>query len=164
VTASLAYAGDLSVAELADVVRWVAADETQWAHRVRAPGADRWWTRLYDDPALDVWLLTWLPGHFTDLHDHGSSAAAFSVVRGDLEEARFAAPGEMQVDRCSRYVPTIVDAGVVHTVRAVGTELAVSIHAYSPPLTRMTYYAVDDGGITVARSVETTEPEEELVR
>jgi predicted metal-dependent enzyme (double-stranded beta helix superfamily) len=163
-TANLAYAtGNLRVDELADVVRWIAADETQWAHRVRAPGSDRWWTRLYADWALDVWLLTWLPGQFTDLHDHGDSAAAFAVARGELEEARLTFAGGRQISKCSGE-PTLVDVGVVHDVRAIGDELAVSIHAYSPPLTRMTYYDADDGGLQVVRYVETNEPEQELSR
>lgn len=48
----------------------------------------RWWTRIWHDPDVDVWLLSWLPGHTTELHDHGDSAAAFTVVRGALTETR----------------------------------------------------------------------------
>ena len=41
-----------------------------------------------------------------------------------------------------------------------GTEPAVTIHAYSVPLTRMTYWArTDDGVLVPARTVETDEPE-----
>ena len=32
------------------------------------------------------WLLSWLPGQGTGLHDHGGSAGAFAVVRGTLHE------------------------------------------------------------------------------
>src|SRR4051812_49322121 len=148
---------------LVDVVEWIADNEGEWTHHVRVPGADRWWTRLYAETGLDVWLLTWLPGQFTDLHDHGSSAAAFSVVRGQLEEARYVASGALQISACTPDEPTRVERGVVHDVRAVGDELAVSIHAYSPPLTQMTYYDLsDDSTLHVTRSVETYEPEQQL--
>src|SRR3954453_14914011 len=90
---------------LVDVVQWIAEDEEQWMHHVRVPGADRWWTRLYAATGLDVWLLTWLPGQFTDLHDHGDSAAAFSVVRGRLEEARYVGTGALQISACGPEVP-----------------------------------------------------------
>jgi hypothetical protein len=36
--------------------------------------------------------------------------------------------------------------GHVHDVVNVRPEHAVSVHAYSPPLTAMSYYAVDDSG------------------
>lgn len=156
-------AGDLGVDELAEVVRWIATDETQWAHLVRLPATGRWWLRLYADAAVDVWLLTWLPGQFTDLHDHGPSAAAFSVVRGRLEEARLSSSGHLQISTCRPDAPTLVEAGVVHDVRALGSELAVSIHAYSPPLSLMTYYDLDDdGALRPVRYAETDEPEQEL--
>src|SRR3954463_11005517 len=101
---------------LVDVVQWIAEDEEQWAHHVRVPGVDRWWTRLYAATGLDVWLLTWLPGQFTDLHDHGDSAAAFSVVRGRLEEARYVGSGALQISACGPEVPTRVESGVVRDV------------------------------------------------
>jgi hypothetical protein len=36
--------------------------------------------------------------------------------------------------------------GHVHDVVNTRAEHAVSVHAYSPPLTAMSYYAVDSGG------------------
>src|SRR5215469_10860559 len=79
----------LSLAELTSVVRSVAADTRRWQPRLHLPdGNDRWWTRLCKDDRVDIWLLSWLPGQGTDLHDHGPSAAAFTVVRGLLSELR----------------------------------------------------------------------------
>src|SRR3712207_8332217 len=43
---------------------------------------------LHEDLArAQVWLLSWLPGQGTGLHDHGGSAGALAVVRGTLSEA-----------------------------------------------------------------------------
>ena len=35
----------------------------------------------------EAWLLTWLPGQSTGLHDHGGSAGAFTVLSGVVEES-----------------------------------------------------------------------------
>ncbi len=39
-----------------------------------------------DLAGAQVWLLSWLPEQGTPLHDHGTSAGAFTVVRGTLTE------------------------------------------------------------------------------
>jgi hypothetical protein len=49
----------------------------------------------------------------------------------------------------------------VHDVHGDGSEPAVSIHAYSPALQRMTYY--DRSGHAV-RTVQTSTPEEDVAR
>jgi predicted metal-dependent enzyme (double-stranded beta helix superfamily) len=163
---STSAAPALDLADLTALVRAVAADPSIWEPKLQLPhGTERWWTRLSSDSRVDVWLLSWLPGHTTDLHDHGDSAAAFTVVRGRLAESR--------VDRYGRRTSIVrkpgpvawLAPGILHDVRGAGIEPAVSIHAYSRPLTRMNYYAADDRGrLRIVRSVETHEPEEELQR
>lgn len=111
---------------------------------------------------VDRWLLSWLPGHNTDLHDHGNSAAAFTVVRGSLSEVRIDASGERRVHVRATGSATSLGAGVIHDVTGAGTEPAVSIHAYSPPLTAMNY--IDPATLRIVRTVQSNEPEEELPR
>ena len=136
----------LSLGDLDAMVRDIAADEGSWAHLVRfGTDGDRWWTRLHGDESVDVWLLTWLPGHATDLHDHGDSAAAFAVARGRLEEVRAQRDGLVQSTVRQEGEVTWVPVGAVHDVAAVDVP-AVSIHAYSPPLRWMTYFDVEDDG------------------
>jgi quercetin dioxygenase-like cupin family protein len=154
-----------SVADLTSLVLSYARDPSRWLPRLQLPETDRWWTRLRTSADVDVWLLSWLPGHATELHDHGSSAAAFTVVRGQLEEVRLTPTQQPFIVAREPGTTTWVAPGVVHDVRAVGHQPAVSIHAYSPPLTKMTYYARDlDGILRASRTVETHEPEEELAR
>jgi predicted metal-dependent enzyme (double-stranded beta helix superfamily) len=62
-------------------------------------GKDRWWTLLSTNEDVDVWLLSWRPGQATDLHDHGSSAAAFTVIRGELNEVRIDPYGQATAAR-----------------------------------------------------------------
>lgn len=154
----------LPAAELAALVRAVAADEQLWLPYLQLPrGTERWWTRLACDPGVDVWLLSWLPGHSTDLHDHGRSAAAFTVVRGGLTELRQRADGRLHAVRRTAGSVTAVAPGVVHDVHGSGTEPAVSIHAYSPPLREMNYYRLDrSGSLQLHRSERTRQPESAL--
>jgi predicted metal-dependent enzyme (double-stranded beta helix superfamily) len=163
---SLALRSPLSLADLTGLVRLTAADESAWRPKLQLPtSTDRWWTRLLNDPDVDVWLLSWLPGHATDLHDHGSSLAAFTVVEGQLDEVRIEPDGTPTRHRRPQGSLTWLSPGVVHDVTGAGASPAVSIHAYSPPLTRMNYLERGAGGaVRLTRTVETCEPEEELTR
>jgi len=83
----------------------LAAAAPRWLDLVEYRAAGRWTHLLPTDDAaavLDpdlhadlagaqVWLLSWLPEQGTPLHDHGTSAGAFSVVRGTLTERTVAA-------------------------------------------------------------------------
>jgi hypothetical protein len=150
----------LPTTQLAAVVREIAADTASWRPLVQFGTNERWWTRLRSDDDVEVWLLTWLTGTGTDLHDHGGSAAAFTVVEGVLSELR--------ADRWSdaRTVTTLRTGGtrevapsVVHDVSNPSELPAISIHAYSPPLQSMTFYDAAPSGLRVRRTTLTNEPE-----
>ena len=143
----------LGLNDLDALVRDLAADRGAWEPFVRFDHSGRWWTRLHGDDSVDVWLLTWLPGEATDLHDHGDSAAAFAIVRGRLEEVRAQRDGLVQSTVHQQGEVAWVPVGAVHDVAAVDVP-AISIHAYSPPLRWMTYFDVeDDGRLTATRLV-----------
>jgi hypothetical protein len=134
-----------------------------WAPLVQYREEARW-SSLIDpaaaakvlDPALhpeladaQVWLLSWLPGQGTDLHDHGPSAGAFAVARGTLTERVVAARSRESV----RQDTTDLAAGrvryfgphYVHQVTNVLPEPAVSLHVYAPALRWMNTYRLDRG-------------------
>ena len=157
----------LPLDELTTIVRDVAADEARWRPRVRFGNAERWWTRLEAAATHDVWLLTWTTDSATDLHDHGSSTAAFTVVAGTLDELRVdrhATDGTSALARTPLPVGATraMARGQVHDVRNPYAEPAVSVHAYSPPLTRMTYYRLRSGRLRAVRAVASHEPEARL--
>lgn len=152
----------MTAESLVALVRSVAEDPDAWQPRLQLPGRDgqRWWTRLHADETADVWLLSWLPGQATGLHDHGASAAALAVVRGELAEVRIDACGWWSRYRRETGSITSVPPGLVHDVQGAGTGPAVSIHAYSPPLRRMTFYDRNSAGrVYAVRSVATEQPE-----
>lgn len=74
--------------DLVSLVRDVAADPSAWRPHVRFDHSRRHWAQLPSPTGVDLWLLTWLPDQATDLHDHGDSAAAVTVVSGALTEIR----------------------------------------------------------------------------
>jgi quercetin dioxygenase-like cupin family protein len=148
----------LDLPQLVDLVRRHAEASDLWLPRVRFSADRRWWTRLHGDEVSDVWLLTWLQDQTTELHDHGGSTAAFTVVQGALEEVRIEA-GELSATALTPGRTQWVAPGVVHDVRNVASLPAVSIHAYSPPLTSMTYYRQDEDVLVPTHTVTGREPE-----
>lgn len=113
------------------------------------PLHERWYRRLYGDDELDLWLISWAPERSTELHDHGGSLGALTVVSGALEETRWDGRGLRQ-RTLEAGDQAAFPLGWVHdVVRAAGdeqtvTEPTLSVHAYSPPLTAMSYYDVTE--------------------
>ncbi|TXI37355.1 MAG: cupin domain-containing protein [Mycobacterium sp.] len=108
------------------------------------PPADaRWYARLHADDDLDVWLISWVPGHTTELHDHGGSLGALTVLSGSLNEFRWDGQ-RLRRRRLEAGDQAAFPLGWVHDVGAAGDTPfeTLSVHAYSPPLTAMSYYEV----------------------
>lgn len=108
------------------------------------PTDSRWYTRLHADDELDVWLISWVTGHTTELHDHGGSLGALTVLTGALHEYRWTGTG-LRLRRLDAGDQAAFPLGWVHDVGGVDTgERTLSVHAYSPPLTAMSYYEVTE--------------------
>lgn len=108
------------------------------------PGDSRWFTRLHADDELDVWLISWAGGHTTELHDHGGSLGALTVLSGVLHEYRWAGR-DLRLRRLAAGDQAAFPLGWVHDVGTPDTDdPCLSVHAYSPPLTVMSYYEVTD--------------------
>ena len=124
--------------ELANIVSLFASSDG-WMDKVRLRVERRWYERLYHGLDYDIWVISWLPGQSTGFHDHGASSGAFVVATGILEEHR---PGER-----SRVIhpgePRAFGPDYKHDVRNVSLAPAISIHAYSPPLSEMNEYELD---------------------
>ncbi|MEW2632676.1 cysteine dioxygenase family protein [Streptomyces sp. NPDC048389] len=121
-----------TVAEFAGLARSIAADRAQWEHLVEYDATSRWYHRLHTGPGYEVWLLSWVPGQGSGLHDHGPSSGVLTVLQGELTERtergeRSLAPGSQRV-----FAP-----GYAHEVVNDSLEPAVSLHVYYPGLTEM---------------------------
>jgi hypothetical protein len=153
------YLDYLSPLELIEFTRFYAEEVADG----RYPYVDydlehRWHQRIYRDPRLDVWLISWLPEQGTELHDHGGSAGSFTVLSGALTETVVTGGVTSNAQR-SPGQSVGFGAHYVHDVRNVCEAPAVSVHAYSPPLTTMTYYDLTDGALTPITSLATDDPE-----
>jgi hypothetical protein len=97
-----------------------------------------------------VWLLSWLPGQGTPVHDHGTSAGAFAVVQGTLTERVLAAgrsgvhdsSTELTRGRVRHFGPHYV-----HQVTNTQTAPAVSVHVYAPALSWMNTYVIEGAAL-----------------
>jgi hypothetical protein len=84
------------------IARDFAGRHDDWPLAPRFDPRQRWYHRLATTDQYEVWLLTWLPGQGTDLHDHGGCAGA--LVRSRLrrltphEAHRAQAGGAVLVD------------------------------------------------------------------
>jgi len=125
---------------LAELVAGLAAVEELWRPHAVHDADHRGSVRLVATSAYEVWLLGWTPGQGVELHDHGGSSAALQVVEGELLEVRWQSTGRPSHHRLPTGAGRVVPSGTVHDVLNVKTQLATSLHAYSPPLSSMTYY------------------------
>ena len=109
--------------------------------------ATRRYSRVLATARYDAWIIRWTTAAELRLHDHGDSAGVVQVVEGELLELR------ASVARPRRLLSTTVRRGeqlrirpnTVHAVSNVAAAEALSVHVYSPPLTRMTFYDQRNG-------------------
>jgi quercetin dioxygenase-like cupin family protein len=134
---------------LAAIAAGLAAVTVPWELGLDEVPTERRFHRVLATEAYEAWVICWPSGEVLDMHDHGGSAGAFSVVSGELDEATFEggvkairtlAPGDTAAFGASR----------VHAVANRGDAVATSVHVYSPPLSSMVYYASDNSGSLVA--------------
>ncbi|WP_406287220.1 cysteine dioxygenase [Streptomyces sp. NBC_00209] len=138
-----------TVAEFVGLARSIAADRDRWAPLVRYDATTRWYHRLHTVPqglgsarpgetplGYEVWLLSWVPGQGSGLHDHGLSSGVLTVLDGELTE---------RTDRGKRTLGAgaqrVFAPGYVHEVVNDSLEPAVSLHVYYPGLTDMPMHA-----------------------
>ena len=134
---------------LAAIAAGLAAVTVPWELGLGEIPTERRFHRVLATEAYEAWVICWPSGELLDMHDHGGSAGAFSVVSGELDEAAIEAgvkvmrtfgPGDTAAFGASR----------VHAVANRGDGVATSVHVYSPPLSTMIYYESDDSGSLVA--------------
>jgi rhodanese-related sulfurtransferase len=150
----------LSPAVLERLTSAVAGERALWEALVIEDDENRWHVKLHQSVFFDVWLLGWQWNQETDWHDHGGSSGSFGVAGGTLVE-EYRRPGSRRLGRRELTDGYHVGFGPthVHNLRHVGDGQALSIHAYSPPLVAMTYYALGPFGLTAVETLAVDSPE-----
>ena len=156
----------LRPADLLRITDQGAAEVLEGLHDHLLPGAfptrERWSARLHADDDVDVWLISWVPGRSTELHDHAGSFGALTVLSGSLAEYRWTG-GELRRRTLEAGDQASFPLGWVHDVMrapvpaTAATEPTLSVHAYSPPLTAMSYYEVTEHGALRRTRTELTD-------
>lgn len=144
-----------------EIARHFARNPQSWPVEPQFDSTNRWYACLADDPDAQIWLLTWLPGQGTDLHDHGGSAGAFMVVSGAITETTVTAHrygNEITDDVIAAGHGRRFGANHVHQMTNTGRSPAISLHVYGPALESMNRYelagrrlrhiATDRAGVT----------------
>jgi predicted metal-dependent enzyme (double-stranded beta helix superfamily) len=140
---------DLTGDELRAIAAQIAARPELWSEQVDHDPSQRTYAELLRDAHLDVWLICWSEDHDTGFHDHDLSAGAVAVISGSVREERLALgrPTDAPIARTVRAGSSFdFGASDIHRVLHTGSEPAVTIHAYSPPLSRMGAYVVEPDG------------------
>jgi quercetin dioxygenase-like cupin family protein len=135
----------LSSEQLERFVRDLAARPELWAaHAVRDAG-ERVYVPIWDDADVNAWLICWSEDSDTGFHDHDTSAASITVLEGAIVDERLCLGGSNarvhEAGSTLNIAPT-----AIHRVTHTGDRTAVTIHAYSPPLTRTGSYRVAPDG------------------
>jgi len=156
---------DLSAAELELFVRELADRPELWIDSVRHDASQRVYEELLSDAHVTAWLICWMDDHDTGFHDHDVSAGAVAVVGGRVCEERLAIGGEPRKRTFAAGEAFNFSPADIHRVRHSGSDPAVTLHVYSPPLARMGAYEIDDDGVLARHPMSSSEelrpPEEE---
>ncbi|MFE0579368.1 cysteine dioxygenase [Streptomyces sp. NPDC058874] len=121
-----------TVAEFVGLARSIAEDRASWQHLVQYDATTRWYHRLRTGPGYEVWLLSWVPGQGSGLHDHGASSGVLTVLEGELTEHTSRGRLTHRAGGQRVFAP-----GYTHEVVNDTLEGAVSLHVYFPGLTQM---------------------------
>lgn len=148
----------LTPGRLSELTAEVAEEVRQGLHELHFDAENRWSVRLRADDYTDVWLISWTPDQSTRLHDHAGSLGALTVVTGELVEHYW--EDGLRTRTLAEREGGRFPLGHVHDVVNASDVPAVSVHAYSPPLTAMHYYEIaDQGSLRRTGSILTTDPE-----
>ena len=129
-----------------------AAAPDRWPVAPRFNPGRRWYHRIAQATDHEVWLLTWLPGQGTGLHDHGGSAGAFHVLSGSLTEDIVVAgtPVRITAREFGEGAGRRFGSRHIHRITNRSVRPAISIHVYAPALTTMSRYRIGASRLEVA--------------
>jgi hypothetical protein len=101
---------------------------------------------IWSDAHVNAWFIRWSETADTGFHDHDGSSAGIIVLEGAVVEERLACNGPPIARRFNAGESFHMPASAIHRIRHGGGTAAVSVHAYSPPLTVQGVYLDDAQG------------------
>jgi predicted metal-dependent enzyme (double-stranded beta helix superfamily) len=138
---------DLTGPELEQFVTELSARPELWIHLVKHDTTQRVYEELLSDEHVTAWLICWMDEHDTGFHDHDVSCGAVAVVSGAVREERLAIGGPPRTGVFRAGGSFHFSASDIHRVSHAGSDPAVTLHVYSPPLLRMGAYEIGADGV-----------------
>jgi hypothetical protein len=140
--------GVLQGADLERFARELADRPDHWREHVRHHGEARTYATIWDDAYVNAWVVCWSRNNDTGFHDHDLSGGAITVVSGSVREERLALGRDPLVRTFGPGESFHLGVSAIHRIIHAGDGPAVTIHAYSPPLTRQgVYRTAKDGAL-----------------
>jgi hypothetical protein len=128
-----------------------------WRNLGQSASGERSYELIWDDAHVNAWAIRWSDDADTGFHDHDGSAAGIVVVEGSVVEERLSLEGPPIARRFGAGRSFRMPASAIHRVRHGGGMPALTVHAYSPPLSVQGVYRVGDGGALERETVSYTE-------
>ena len=148
---------DLTRPELRELALSLAGRPHLWERLVRHEPDARTYEELAYDDHVAIWLICWMNDHDTGFHDHDRSAGGVAVAAGQIREERLAIGAVPLTRHFSAGQAFDFSSSDIHRVAHAGTAPAVTIHAYSPPLSRMGAYETAPSGELQRHSISYVE-------
>jgi quercetin dioxygenase-like cupin family protein len=136
----------LTIEELEQFVAMLAETPERWRRHVRHESDARVYEQIWDDDEVNAWVICWSEDQDTGFHDHDESGAAIAVISGRLREDRLTLGAEPLSREVGGGETFSVPPVAIHRVLHAGDGPAVTLHAYSPPLTRTGAYRIGPDG------------------
>ena len=136
---------DLTRPELRELALGIADRPALWRHLVRHDPGARVYEELLRDDHVAVWLICWMNDHDTGFHDHDRSSGGVAVASGEVREDRLSLSGPLTRSFGAGQAFDFASSDI-HRVLHSGSAPAITIHAYSPPLSRMGAYETTPSG------------------
>ncbi|HEY5194931.1 MAG TPA: cysteine dioxygenase family protein [Solirubrobacteraceae bacterium] len=143
--------------ELEMFVEDLAGSPELWIDLVKHDRTQRHYEEIFSDEYITAWLICWMEDHDTGFHDHDISCGAVAVVSGCVREERLTLNGPRAENLVRAGESFNFSASDIHRVRHAGSDPAVTLHVYSPPLLSMGAYVVDDDGRLERRPMPASE-------
>ena len=135
----------------------LAASRERWLEPESSAAGERSYELIWDDTHVNAWAIRWSADADTGFHDHDGSAAGIVVIQGVVVEERLSLHGPPIARRFGAGESFRMPASRIHRVRHGGGAPALTVHAYSPPLSIQGVYRVGDQGALERETVPYTE-------
>ena len=149
-------AGSLGAIELVRFAAELARAPERWRELVRPVGDGRVYEAIWSDERVNAWAIRWSADSDTGFHDHDDSAGAIVVIDGSVIEERLTMGGAPLGRRFGAGQSFHLPPSAIHRVRHAGAP-ALTIHAYSPPLSRQGVYRTGPDGVLERDAIPYTE-------